>query len=221
MHHGLKFGSVDKLNNKACSEIVNVIAAVIMDCLTDYFKECNFNTASANFKECSFITASANARETCKMSKKKQLVFGEVIIKGCNGVVPYCFLLKCQSLKEIGGGTGKATFEAMKNATTYMSEVATKKMLICIAADGAAVNFGKHHGVVNIIKDLVGWDLYHYHCKNYQLELSIKESFKKKSTFNDLREMLDILYRLIRNSSKSWRIYEVLADAMGVKALRT
>ena len=119
MHHDLKFGSVDKLNNKACSEIVNVIAAVIMDCLTDYFKECSFNTASANFKECSFITASANARETCKMSKKKELVFGEVIIKGYNGVVPCCFLLKkCQSLKEIGGRTGKATFEAMKNATT-------------------------------------------------------------------------------------------------------
>ena len=37
-----------------------------------------------------------------------------------------------------------------------MSEEAMKKMLICIAADGAAVNFGKHQGAVNIIKELVG-----------------------------------------------------------------
>ena len=92
-------------------------------------------------------------------------------------------------------------------------------MLICIAADGARVNFGKHHGAVNIMKELVGWDLYHIHCTNHQLKLSIKESFKKENAFNDLKEMLDTLYQLFRNSGKSWRIYQVLADAMGVKPL--
>ena len=51
MPNCLKFGSVDKLNDKACSEIVNVIAAVIVGCLTDYFKECNFITASAGASE--------------------------------------------------------------------------------------------------------------------------------------------------------------------------
>ena len=68
-----------------------------------------------------------------------------------------------------------------------------KKMLICIAADGAAVNFGKHHDTVNIMKELVGLDVYCIHCTNHQLELSIKESFKKKSAFNDLKEVLDSL----------------------------
>ena len=76
----------------------------------------------------------------------------------------------------------------------YMSEEAMKKMLLCTAADGAAVNFGKHHGAANIMKELVGWDLYHIPCTNHQLELSIKESFKKKSGFNDLKEKLDMLY---------------------------
>ena len=209
MRNGLKFGSADKLNDKACSEIVNVIATVIVDCLTDYFKECNF------------ITASADASEARKTSEEKELVFGKVIIKGYNGVVPCCFLLKCQSLKEFGGVTGKATFEAVKNAlTTCMSEEAMKKMLICIAIDGAAVNFGKHHGAVNIMKELVGWYLYRIHCTNHQLELSIKESFKKESAFNDLKEMLDTLYHLFRNNSKSCRIYHVLADTMRVKPLR-
>ena len=80
----------------------------------------------------------------------------------------------------------------------YKSEEAMKKMLICTAADGAAVNFGKQHGAVNITKELVDWDLYHIPCTNHQLELSIKESFKKKSSFNDLKEKLD---RLFRNSS--------------------
>ena len=177
MRNDLKFGSADKLNDKACSEIVNVIVAVIVACLTDYFKECNF------------ITASADASEACKTSEEKELVFGKVIIKGHNGVVPCCFLLKCQSLKEFGGGTGTATFKAIKNAlTTCMSE-AMKKML-CITVDGAAVNFGKHHGAVNIMKELVGWDLYRIRCTNHQLELSIKESFKKEGAFNDLKEMI-------------------------------
>ena len=192
MFNGLKFGSVDKLNDKVCSEIVNVIAAVIVGCLTDYFKEYNF------------ITASVGASEPRKTSEEKELVFGKVIIKGYNGAVPCCFLLKCQSLKEFREESRKATFEAMKNAiTTYMSEEAMKKMLICIAADGAAVNFGKHHDTLNIMKHLVGWDLYCIYCTNHQLKVSIKGSFKNKSTFNDLKEMLDTLYRLFKNGSKS------------------
>ena len=115
------------------------------------------------------------------MSINKELVFGKVIIKGYNCVVPCCFLLKYSSLKEFGGRTGKET---------YMSEETMKKMFICIAADRAAASFGKHHGAVNVMKELVGWDLYRIHCANHQLELSIKESFKKESTFNDLKEML-------------------------------
>ena len=92
----------------------------------------------------------------------------------------------------------------------YMSKEAMKKMLICIAAEVAVVNFGKHDGVVNIMKEFVDWDLYHIHCTNHQLELSSKESFKKDSIFNDLKEM-----KLFRDGSKSWRIYQVPVDAMG------
>ena len=62
-----------------------------------------------------------------------ELVFGKV-----------CFLVNCQSLNEFGG-TGIVIFEAMKNTiATDMSEEALKKMLICIAADWATVNFGKY-----------------------------------------------------------------------------
>ena len=50
---------------------------------TDYFKECNF------------ITTSADAGEARKMSEETELVFGKVIIKGYNRVIPCCFLLKC------------------------------------------------------------------------------------------------------------------------------
>lgn len=71
-----------------------------------------------------------------------------------------------------------------------MSEQAMKKMLICIVAGGDAVNSGKDHGVVNIIKELVGWDIYYIHYTIHQLELRIKKSLKKESVFNILKEML-------------------------------
>ena len=46
------------------------------------------------------------------------------------------------------------------------------------------------------------------------------QRFKKESAFNDLKEMLDMLYRLFKNSGKSWRIYQVLADVIELKPLR-
>ena len=77
MRNDLKFGSADKLNDKACSEIVNVIATVIVDCLTDYFKECNF------------ITASTDTCEAHKTSEEKELVFQKVMIQSrCSMLFP-------------------------------------------------------------------------------------------------------------------------------------
>ena len=56
---------------------------------------------------------------------------------------------------------------------------AMKKMLICIRANMAVVTFGQHHVAVNIMMELVKWDLYCIHCTNHQLEPRIKESFKR------------------------------------------
>ena len=60
-----------------------------------------------------------------------------------------------------------------------MSEEAMKKMLICIRADISVVTFGQHHVVLNIMMEVVDWDLYCTHCTNHQLKPSIKESFKR------------------------------------------
>ena len=118
-------------------------------------------------------------------------MFRKVIIEEYNGAVPCYFLLKCQSMKEFRAETGQATFKTMKKSITfYMSEQAMKKMLICIVVGGEAVNSGKDHGVVNIIKELVGWDIYYIHYTIHQLQLSIKKSLKKESVFNILKEML-------------------------------
>ena len=42
MNNGLKFGSTDKWNNKACREIVDILAKVIRDVMKGYFAGGNF-----------------------------------------------------------------------------------------------------------------------------------------------------------------------------------
>ena len=74
MHNGLKFGKVVINSTKMLAVIV---------------------------KECNFITASVDEIEAHKTSEGKELVFGKVIIKGCNGVAPCCFLLKMSVTERI------------------------------------------------------------------------------------------------------------------------
>ena len=209
MNNGLKFGSTDKWNNQACREIVDILAEVIRDIMKGYFREGNF------------LALSGDASEARKTSEEKELVFGKILVKGKNGYVPCMFLLKCQSLKEFGGGTAKGTYEAMINACCeYIDEADLKQMLVCMAADGASVNFGKYNGALNKMAEFVGWDVFRIHCANHRLELSMKDSFKENNAFANIQEMLDVLFRLFRNSGKSWRIYQLLGEKMSVSILR-
>ena len=48
----------------------------------------------------------------------------------------------------------------------------------------------------------------------------MKDSFKENSAFANIQEMLDVWFRLFRNSRKSWRIYQLLGEKMSVSILR-
>ena len=73
------------------------------------------------------------------MSNEKELVFLKILADGLKGVLPITFLLKCQRLKDFGGGTSKGTLNAMIDAYhTYSSNDSLTKQLIC------ALNFRYH-----------------------------------------------------------------------------
>ena len=110
MRNGIPFGTVDKVNNKSCREMVDIISEVIMDIMKGYFEKGNF------------LSMSGDASEARKTAEEKELVFGKLLVNGHNGFVPCTFLLKCQSLKEFGGGTAEGTFQAMHNAVTHYVE---------------------------------------------------------------------------------------------------
>ena len=53
------------------------------------------------------------------------------------------FLIKCQRLRDFGGGSAKGTFEAMMSAVEcYLPREDFLSKLICLVTDGASVNFG-------------------------------------------------------------------------------
>ena len=168
-----------------------------------------------------FLTISGDASEARKTSEEKELVFSKILATGFKGVVPITVLLKCQSLKDFGGGTSKGTLDAMLNALSlYASQEVIFKKIICAVADGAAVNFGRHSGALVILSELVGWNLPTIHCMNHKLELAMKDSYSDDRTFTDIKDMLDVLFRLFKNSGRTWRMYQLVAESLNLVPIR-
>ena len=91
----------------------------------------------------------------------------------------------------------------------YISEAKLKDMLVCMAVDGGSVNFGKYNGALNMMAEFIGQEVFRIHCANHRLD-----------AFANIQEMLDVLFRLFRNSRKSWRIYQLLGEKMSVPVLQ-
>ena len=86
--------------------------------------------------------------------------------------------------------------------------------------DGASVNFGDNSGALTTIAGLVEWDIPRIHCLNHKLELAIKKTYQGEQDFAIIKEMLDTLFQLFRNSGKTWTLYQTVATFLGLPALR-
>ena len=83
--------------------------------------------------------------------------------------------------------------------------------LVGLNVDGASVNMGKHEGLAAKFRELAPW-LVTVHCFNHRVELAIKDAFKT-SAFENIDEMLRILYYLYKKSSKRCRELERMSEA--------
>ena len=156
-----------------------------------------------------------------KTSEEKELVYGKVVAWGYRGFVPLTLLLKCQSLKDFGAADGEGTYKAMLNAIElYIDQELLKKMLVCLTTDGAAVNFCRLRGGLARMCDHVNWDVLRFHCFNHNLELGIKDAYKDHSTFENTENTLTTLFYLFKNSGKSWRVFGVVGESLGLNVLR-
>ena len=52
---------------------------------------------------------------------------------------------------------------------------------------------------------------------NYNFELAIKDSYFKIQEFEEIKEFLHILIKMMKDSGKAWYAFLVVSDCLGVK----
>ena len=207
-NNGLGFMSLDKINHVACAEFAKIIVEVIQDKIAEFINLSRFHTISGD------------ASKSRKTTVDKKLVFLKFLADGFKGIVPVTVLLKCQRLKDFGSGKAEGTLSAMINAlSVYTPKETFLRKLICAVADGASVNFGRHQGALTKLSEMVCWNLPTSYDFNHKLKLAMKDSYITGKTFTEIKEMLDVLHRLFKNSGRSWPIYQHVAEALNLVLL--
>ena len=156
--------------------------------------------------------------EAWKTGEEKELVYGKILVKNDVGVLPCTFLLACQSLKEFGGAGAGAVRDGMLDACSRFLEFEElKKKVVCLCADGASVNMGRHKGALNQLSEMMDTSPYILYCFTHNLELAIKDSYKREKAFEEVK---DVLFKMMKDSGKTWRIFQEIGERIGVKVLR-
>ena len=137
IHHvekqGVKFGSDDKITRKTCTEMIDIIAEVLLQTHRD------------SFVKAKCVSLTSDGSDAWKTGEGKQLVYGKVLLKRYQGFVLGNFFLACRSLKASGGPTADHTKEAMLQASYNVCEDMLETIM-CLCAEGASVNFNIRDG---------------------------------------------------------------------------
>ena len=150
------------------------------------------------------------------------LIYGKFLVRGDVGLSPCTFLLACQVMKDFGGVNTDATKEAFIAACAKFGDMEVlRKKITCLCADGAAVNMGTKRSALIQLSDYCDVSRpYVIHCLNHNLELAIKDSYSKIQEFEEIKESLHILFKMMKDSAKMWDAFRVVGDCLGVKVLR-
>ena len=205
--NGVKAGSRDKLNKTVCSEMIDNLAEVISE-MMDYFEKATF------------ASVSGDGSQAWRAGEEKELIYGKFLVRGDVGLSPSTFLLACQVMKDFGGANADVKKEAFIAACAGHMEV-LKKKITCLCADGAAVNMGRKRGALIQLSDYCDVPSpYIIHFLNHNLELTIKDSYSKIQEFEEIKESLHILFKMMKDSGKMWDAFQVVGDHLGVKVLQ-
>ena len=149
------------------------------------------------------------------------LIYGKFLVRGDVGLSPCTFLLACQVMKDFGGVNADATKEAFIAACAKFGDMEVlRKKITCLCADGAAVNMGRKCSALIQLSDYCDVSHPYIHCLNHNLELAIKDSYSKIQEFEEIKESLHILFKMMKDSGKMWDAFQVVGDHLGVKVLQ-
>ena len=144
-----------------------------------------------------------------------------MLVNGFQGFVPINFLMKCQRLKDTGGGSAKGMFEAMMVAVEcYLPREDSLSKLACLVAEGVSVNFGEISVALTTIAELAEWAVLMIHCLNHRLKFVMKDAYQEEQNFVKLKGILDTLFQLFKLSGKKWTLYQTIATSLCLVTLQ-
>ena len=190
--------------------MIDVLVEVISEMMKDYLEKARF------------VSVSRDGSQAWKTGEEEELIYGRFLVRGDAGLSPCTILLACKVMKDFGGVNADATKEAFIAACTKFGDMEVlRKKITCLCADGAAVNMGRKHSALIQLPDYCHVSHpYIIHCLNHNLELAIKDSNSKIQEFEEIKESLHILLKMMKDSGKTWDAFWVVGDRLGVKVLR-
>ena len=189
--------------------MIDILAEVISEMMKDYLEKAGI------------VSFSGDGSQAWKTGNKKELISAKFLVSGDVGLSPCTFLLACQVMKDFRGLNADATKEAFSAACAKFGDMEVlRKKITCLCADGAAVNMGRKRGALIQLSDY--GDVpppYIIHCLNHNLELTIKDSYSKIQEFEEIKESLHILFKMMKDSGKTGDVLWVVGYHLGVKVL--
>lgn len=122
------------------------------------------------------------------------------------------------ALKECPNGKAQGIIEAI---TLAMGEKDRnwKDKTACLGTDGASVMVGQHGGVFGILKQDIP-SLISVHCIAHKLELGLQDTIKGIPLFQEVKELLQGMWKYYKYSCKALKELKDLAESMDEKAYK-
>ena len=188
--------------------MVDILVEVISEMMKDYLEKVRF------------VSVSGDGCQAWKTGKEKELIYGKFLVRGDVGLSPCTFLLACQVMKDFRSVNADAMKEFIAACAKFGDMEVLRKKVTCLCADGAAVNISRKCSALIQLSDYCDSSHpYIIYCLNRNLELAIKDSYSKIQEFEEIKDSLHILFKMMKDSGKMWDAYWVVGDHLGVIVL--
>ncbi|XP_014669333.1 PREDICTED: zinc finger protein 862-like [Priapulus caudatus] len=191
--HGVPLGNTYTHEAK-CSEFIGVIGDTMKSEMLTALKEAKFYSIMCD--------GSTDASVT-----EKELVYVHFVNDKTGEVQSNFFCLS-----DVKHATAQGLKDGLDEVFTDV-DMSVKGKLVCVCADGAAVNMGVKKGLIALLRnDEMPW-LIGMHCLNHRLELASKNAFEN-TYMDEINSMLLSLYYVYEKSPKRLRELKTLGEVM-------
>ena len=195
--HGVDMGE-SYMNEKACKVFIQAIGEEMAQELKNLFTQEPFY--------CSVLFNGSSDKSLLEL----EVISLRLIENGLSR-------MKLLGVTQPVSGSGENVYQATESRCKEYG-LQLKESCIAGGADGAAVKFGSHAGVLTRITADVPW-LVQVHCVAYRLELAPKDAFKG-TYFEEIDDLMMQMYYMFKRSAKKWQELKATGDILQEHVLK-